>query len=321
MDNRSYGIIKKYVRGSIWFYNEPSDVTQAKLAAKDRTMAYSHPYLILSSQGLLDNPKNPVVLAVPMTSNCTKSGKFDITTTDIDGKPSRILCSQVTSIDVQFIGGYVGTADDVLMKQVEDAMLASVDIISGRQYEQKIAEAENEVKELKDSVASLNAELEDLRKSLAEKDSEIEEAVKLLNINTNPLPEDFSPISFVEKEPAQTEEKLPKLKGVEMTQREYDILTLAENHTYQEIADLYDMTAKNVANTLYRLRKKLGISPRAKKDTQMTLDDMEVVKIEDVIDTAEPVKYDESEILEMEYFGKVGQPVKTMSKKRRERYA
>ena len=43
MDNRSYGIIKKYVRGSIWFYNEPSDVTQAKLAAKDRTMAYSHP--------------------------------------------------------------------------------------------------------------------------------------------------------------------------------------------------------------------------------------------------------------------------------------
>ena len=241
-------------------------------------------------------------------------------TTDIDGKPSRILCSQVTSIDVQFIGGYVGTADDALMKQVEDAMLASVDIISGRQYEQKIVEAENEVKELKDSVASLNAELEDLRKSLAEKDSEIEEVVKLLNTNTNPLPEDFSPISFVEKQPAQKEEKLPKLEGIEMSQREYDILTLAENHTYQEIADLYDMTAKNVANTLYRLRKKLGISPRAKKDNQLSLDDMEVVKVDD-IGTTESVKYDESEILEMEYFGKVGQPVKTMSKKRRERYA
>ena len=321
MDNHSYGIIKKYVRGSIWFYNEPSDLTQAKLAAKDRTMAYSHPYLILSSQGLLDNPKNPVITAVPMTSNCTKSGKYDIMTTDIDGKPSRILCSQVTSIDVQFIGGYVGTADEALVQQVEDSMLNSLDLASGRQYEQKLSEARDEAKELKDSITSLTAELEELKKALAEKDSEIEEAVKLLNTNTNPLPEDFSPISFVEKEPAQTEEKLPKLEGVEMSQREYDILTLAENHTYQEIADLYDMTAKNVANTLYRLRKKLGISPRAKKDNQLSLDDMDVVKVEDVVDTTEPVKYDESEILEMEYFGKVGQPVKTMSKKRRERYA
>lgn len=312
MDNRSYGIIKKYVRGSIWFYNEPSDVTQAKLAAKDRTMAYSHPYLILSSQGLLDNPKNPVVLAVPMTSNCTKSGKFDITTTDIDGKPSRILCSQVTSIDVQFIGGYVGTADDALMQQVEDAMLASVDIISGRQYEQQISAAKDEVKELKDSIESMSAELEELRAALAEKDSEIEE-LKSQPVIVDPV---------IETEPVtETEEKLPKLEGVEMSQRDFDILTLAETHTYQEIGDLYGLTAKNVANKLYRLRKQLGISPRAKNKDQMSLADMEVVKVEDVIDTSDSPKYDESELMEMEYFGKINPAVKTMSKKRRERYA
>ena len=109
-------------RGQIYFCNFG--------APKDRCSAYERPVVVLQND--IANKYSKTVIVAPLTSRCHKK----IRPTQVEVAPmdsglyctSRVLCEQITTVDVEHLHKYVGEVSDEVMRQINYAIKKSLGI-------------------------------------------------------------------------------------------------------------------------------------------------------------------------------------------------
>ena len=223
--------VQKYKRGQIWWYQMSTGIGNRN----DISNAKTRPVIIISND--LQNAHSNYMIAIPCTSADKKSMPTH-TIFELNNTQCTALAENMTVIDKDYIGAYMGTLDEDLLKQIE----TNCKIVLGLQ------EIEKEKIEVPIRIP-------------VKKPPTINEYIETLN-DTEPKFIDDSPM----------EEKLSTRKAYEGVGRKgYQKYTKeqmlrfihdCENHTIVYVTKKYGCSSeKATSNKLYRFRKFLKENP------------------------------------------------------------
>lgn len=152
---------RPYQKGQIWLVEEPEDLTAAKIRSGFHTMAKTRPYVIY---GQVENRfENTMLQAFPCTSNTklmsvdtrTMTGEGhdgDLFFETSQGKISKIVTNQLTTIDSNQLTRYFGVIPPELIDELDRIVIESFGLGD------KFVQMSREVKRLKDELELIQDE-------------------------------------------------------------------------------------------------------------------------------------------------------------------
>lgn len=114
--------MQKFLRGQIWFYNDPNNCT-SKYASTSSVQRGSRPVVIVSND--IGNKNSPVITVVP----CTTQSKSDIPTHFnfiLDATPNTVLCEQIFTVGKADLVTYRGTLEDSEISMLNRCLAAAL---------------------------------------------------------------------------------------------------------------------------------------------------------------------------------------------------
>lgn len=218
---------KKFKRGQVWMVHEDKELSELRVQLKDRTKIYTRPYLILTSDGLLEDDR-PLIQGIPITSKIGHQTEEDIVFRNIELEQNKLEMSNIVTLDSDNFLRYMYTVSDQLMELVDERVLIRLGITYTSD------EKDREIDALKEEIESLKKELESSNTIDSNSDSGVEEEAE-------------PPKKKVSggKKPTWTRVKAKNFL------EQYKI---KENR--KEMQKKYKMTANRLAQTKYYLEKK-----------------------------------------------------------------
>ena len=133
---------REFLRGQVWMVTEDQEISKMLVENGDRRTRFNHPYLIITSTSLT-HKRVPVIQGIPISSKTTNLSVDDIVFQNLSSGPSKILVSQLTTINTKNLVQYMFTVSDAVMEKVDNAIIrrlglrkyANIDILMDeRQY-------------------------------------------------------------------------------------------------------------------------------------------------------------------------------------------
>lgn len=133
---------REFLRGQVWMVTEDQEISKMLVENGDRRTRFNHPYLIITSTSLT-HKRVPVIQGIPISSKTTNLSVDDILFQNLSSGPSKILVSQLTTINTKNLVNYMFTVSDAVMEKVDNAIIrrlglrkyANIDILMDeRQY-------------------------------------------------------------------------------------------------------------------------------------------------------------------------------------------
>lgn len=109
---------KQFLRGQVWFVEEPEDLTSSRRENKDRVTNGCHPFLIMTPTKYL-NGNDPLISGYQITSNISKILDGEYRMISADGTDVKIQCRHMVTFDRKHFKRYMYTLDESVMLEIE----------------------------------------------------------------------------------------------------------------------------------------------------------------------------------------------------------
>lgn len=144
----------QYLRGQVWFVQEDTRITEAKIQGGSRIQAKSRPYLLyIGYEASLQHPT--VVQGFPVSTSIRADDGVDILRDDEiyfynhRGDRARCLVNQLTSIDTKNLSRYMYTVPEAMMEEIDHMVISRFGLT------QQFQEIETRLNQLKAQLLSI----------------------------------------------------------------------------------------------------------------------------------------------------------------------
>lgn len=226
---------QRFKRGQIWWYQSSGSICDRENVVNSKT----RPMLIVSND--IQNRLSDYVIAIPLTTAEKKDYPFH-TKCIVNDKQSTFLAEGITSCNKDYFTYYIETADDDLMKCIEDNIRNILGLEEVILPMIQITEPKSKPPTFQEYIAE---------KSL----DKVEEAAEPVFADDSPLEEKLSTRKAYEG---------VGRKGYQKYTREQMLRFIndCENHTIEWVTKKYGCSSeKATSNKLYRFRKFLKENP------------------------------------------------------------
>lgn len=115
----------KFRRGQVWVCDDP--LTAAKIQSRSHIMAKRRPYIIMTSNNILEKFDNEVINVYPLTTTVNKLDlprtlEHDIIFRNEFGVLNRIVTNQIMTIDKTWFDQYLYTLPDDFMEWIDQVL-------------------------------------------------------------------------------------------------------------------------------------------------------------------------------------------------------
>lgn len=222
-----------YKRGQVWMVTENEEVSSAKVKCNDKTMCYTHPYLIMTDDAYL-NGDELLITGYPITSNVATSYRDDLVFVNHRGEKNKIRCREIQTRDIKYFKYYMFTVPDDIMQEVECILLNRLGLSSLTSALTKQYSNPNEIPHQGQSLKSL---------------------VPATTLSYDAKPQTFADLIVDETEKVNS----PKTRVISR-QRRWDDRTATKffndynEHTFDELAQMYDTTTSSIHKLKHYLK-------------------------------------------------------------------